>query len=365
MSLQLYRAWFFTMVSALCLLTGNYAVGQEASESVLDSVQVSFQVGDMAPQPVVDQWLGGDAVQSYAKGNVYVVEFWATWCGPCIKAMPHLSELAERYAKDGLVVIAITKADEANSREAIEKFANGPGKKYRFSYAICEGDTTQKDYMEAAGQNGIPCSFVIDREGKLAYVGHPHDLDYVLERVIAGTWRGKADADELREMNETIAKLPSMAQSDPDKALKMVENIRRVNPARAKGLDFAYVEVMVLCKKKMFDKAKTIIEASTNTKGEVEDRGMVAMLSGLLVSKELNPEGVHRDFALGKIEEAEIALKDDWQNLVQVGVAYMMSGEVDKYTKCMNRVIELCPDEQLKKSLQMAVEMQIKAASAK
>lgn len=365
MALRLYHAWFFTVAFAICLLTGNYAVGQEQTQSESGSAQLSFKIGDMAPKPVVDHWLGGDAVVAYEKGNVYVVEFWATWCAPCIKAMPHLSELAERYAKDGLVVIAMTRADEANTREAIENFANGRGKNYRFSYAICEGDTTYRNYMEASGQNGIPCSFVIDREGKLAYVGHPHDLDYVLERVIAGTWRGQADADEVREMNENISKLPMIAQTDPDKAFQMVEHIRRVNPERANGLDFAYVEVMVLCKKKMFDKAKSIIESSTKNKGEVEDWGMIAVLGGLLSSKESNPEGVHRDFALGKIEEAENALKDDWQNLVQVALAYMLSGEVPKYAKCMNRVIELCPDEQLKKSLQLALETQIKAAGVK
>lgn len=298
MALQPHRSLFFTIVSALSLLFGNYAVGQGDPEVGAGPDQVTFQIGNKAEQPVIDHWVGGDAVASYSKGSVYVVEFWATWCGPCIKAMPHLSELAERYAKDGLVVIAVTKADESNTREAIEQFANGPGKNYRFRYAICEGDTMYKDYMEASGQKGIPCSFVIDREGNLAYVGHPNDLDYVLERVVAGKWRGKPDADEIREMNETIPKLPAMAQTDPDKALQVVEHIRRVNPSRAKGLDFAYVEIMVLCKKKMFDQAKAIIDSSVNGSGEVEDWGMIAMLSGLLVSKELNPEGQHRDFAL-------------------------------------------------------------------
>ncbi len=359
MTLQLHRVAFSLVLLAIGCAS---AACQDPQANTKNESSNTLQIGDKAPKLEVDHWLGGAAVESFAKGNLYVVEFWATWCSPCIKSMPHLSELAERYSKDGLVVVATTKADEANTREAVEQFISGPGKDFRFRYAMCEGDATYKAYMEASGQKGIPCSFVIDREGKLAYIGHPHDLDYVLERLVSGKWRGKADADEIREMNESIGKLGSMAMTDPDKALQIVEHIRRVNPQRAKGLDFSYVEVMVLCQKKMFDRAKEVIESLSKDNGKATDWGAIAMLSGLLGSKESNPEGKHLDFATTKLQAAEDALKDDWQNLIQVGVAYQILGNAAKYKECMARVIEKCPDEQMKKTLQMAIEMQQKAA---
>ncbi len=241
--------------------------------------------------------------------------------------MPHLNELAERYAKDGLIVVALTKSDDANTLEAVETFANGPGKKYAFRYAFCESDTTYRDYMEASGQNGIPCSFVIDRNGKLAYVGLPHDLDYVLERVIKGEWRGKVDADALRELNESVGKLAQIAQTDADKALEIAEHVRRTNPGRAKGLDFAYGEIIALCKKQKFDRVKEIIESLSDDSNKQIEWASVAMLSGLLASAELNPDQKNVDYAIAKIEVAETVLKDDWQSILQVGISYRMAGK--------------------------------------
>ncbi|MCU0713051.1 MAG: TlpA family protein disulfide reductase [Pirellula sp.] len=359
MNLKLHYA----IAGLLSLVVVNHfvinSVGQEQSSNAEPASGRTFQVDDVAPALQVDHWLNGDPITSFSKDKVYVIEFWATWCGPCIKSMPHLSELADRYAKDGLIVVALTKSDEANTREAVEQFMSGPGKKYPFRYAFCESDTTYRDYMEAAGQKGIPCSFVIDRAGKLAYVGLPNDLDYVLERVMKGEWKGKTDADELREINDSIGKLGQLAQTDADKALEIAEHVRRVNPKRAQSLDFAYGEILALCKKKRFDRSREIIESMSGESNKTIDWTGVAMLSGLIASTELNPDGKHADFALGKIHAAEDALKDDWQSLLQVGIAYQIAGKKEKFREIMEKAIASCPDEQVKKSLKTALDLQM------
>ena len=61
----------------------------------------SLKVGDPAPALKVTNWLQGDAVETFELGKVYVVEFWATWCGAPIRYMPHLAELQARYKDRG------------------------------------------------------------------------------------------------------------------------------------------------------------------------------------------------------------------------------------------------------------------------
>lgn len=65
---------------------------------VLGQDKTTLKVGDPAPPVKVFKWVKGNPVESFEKDKVYVMEFWATWCGPCKAAMPHLSEMARKYA---------------------------------------------------------------------------------------------------------------------------------------------------------------------------------------------------------------------------------------------------------------------------
>ena len=71
----------------------------------------SLKVGDLAPALKVSKWLQGDAVRNFEPGKVYVVEFWATWCGAPIRYMPHLAELQARYKDQGVTIISFTSRD--------------------------------------------------------------------------------------------------------------------------------------------------------------------------------------------------------------------------------------------------------------
>jgi thiol-disulfide isomerase/thioredoxin len=337
------------------------AYGQETSTTAEPTTPTTpmptLQVGDPAPQLSVDQWIKGEPVKEYSGKNIYVIEMWATWCSPCLKAMPHLHELASKHAKDGLVVVALTTGDEANTSDAVEKFVQEKGREYNFHFAFSVGHANRTNFMEASGQNGIPCSFVIDRQGKIAFIGQPHDLDYVLGRMVKGQWRGKEDADELKRMNESVIGISTLVQSDPEKALEITRHIRKVNPQRTKSLDFAYAEVLTLTHNKMFDEAKAAIETTIAADSQKSEWGQVALLCASLASPQTNPKRVHRDYALQKMAEAEKHLKDDWQNLLKVSMAYQMAGEQTKYKACMNRVIEICPDAEIKASLRLLTKL--------
>ena len=148
----------------------------------------SLSVGSPAPQLQVAKWIKGSPVAKLEASRLYVVEFWATWCPPCRRSIPHLTELAKKY--EGKVqIIGVSVSERESNPEArlakVSEFVKTMGDK--MSYLVA-ADTAQgfmsKNWMEAAGQNGIPASFIV-KEGKIAWIGHPMaGLDEQLAKLV-------------------------------------------------------------------------------------------------------------------------------------------------------------------------------------
>jgi thiol-disulfide isomerase/thioredoxin len=105
------------------------------------------------------------------RGRVVLIDFWATWCGPCVASIPHLIELHDKYADQGLVIVGHTDGSSTN----LEGFIAAK----KIPYLISVG----ADIGDAYGVNGIPQVFVVDPDGKVAWSGHPAGLQ---ESVITG-----------------------------------------------------------------------------------------------------------------------------------------------------------------------------------
>src|SRR5262245_43903748 len=119
---------------------------------------VSLKVGDPAPGLKASKWLQGQEVKKFEPGKVYVVEFWATWCAPCIAAMPHLAQLQARYKDKGVTVIGYSAQDPSNTEQQVAAFVKKRGPKLGYTFAFGEDRKTWDAWMRAAGRKGIPCT---------------------------------------------------------------------------------------------------------------------------------------------------------------------------------------------------------------
>jgi len=158
-----------------------------------------LKLGDPAPQLRVSQWIKGNPVQTFKKGKIYVVEFWATWCLPCIAAMPHLSIMANKY-KDEVIVLGIDILErKTTSMEKVKTFVEGMGHRMDYHVAVQDSNFMEVGWFNASGEQGIPKSFVVNGEGKLAWIGHPMHLDKILPKIMNNTWDIKAELTERKE----------------------------------------------------------------------------------------------------------------------------------------------------------------------
>src|SRR5438067_2198543 len=104
------------LLTAACCVLGGPLVSAAADPQPAKP-QPTLKAGDAPPPLKATKWLTGAEVKAFEKGKVYVVEFWATWCGPCVVMMPHLGDLQEELGPKGVTVVGFTAQDPGNTAE--------------------------------------------------------------------------------------------------------------------------------------------------------------------------------------------------------------------------------------------------------
>jgi thiol-disulfide isomerase/thioredoxin len=176
---------------------------------VVGSAQAGeLNVGDPAPKLEVKEFVKGEPVACLEKGTVYVVEFWATWCPPCWATIPHLTELQKKYKDVVFIGVSIAERDSRGVKPFVEQMGD------RMAYRVATDDVPGKMYktwFQAAGQRGIPCAFIINKDTNIAWIGHPTRMEEPLAQVVAGIDNPEIEA-KIKELQQELDSLQSAGQ---------------------------------------------------------------------------------------------------------------------------------------------------------
>jgi thiol-disulfide isomerase/thioredoxin len=150
-------------------------IGEEDAAAIGKPARLDFTMKDMN---------GVDVKLASFKGRVILLNFWATWCGPCKVEIPDLVALQEQY-RDDLVVLGVQVQDEMNS--SIPAFA----KEFKINYPLLDGNNREDVEIAFGPFYGIPATVVIDRDGVIAMkhagIRSKEQLQQVIEPLVGAT----------------------------------------------------------------------------------------------------------------------------------------------------------------------------------
>ncbi len=137
-----------------------------------------LKTGSPAPNWTMEDADGKRHSLADYQGQVVVMDFWATWCGPCIKAMPGLQRLHDKYGEENVKVIGVNTAEN----EGADPAGFMKKKKYTYQLLLDSDNSVASTYQV----RGIPAFYVVSGDGTIVYsaVGYSPDHEKELEKVI-------------------------------------------------------------------------------------------------------------------------------------------------------------------------------------
>ncbi|MGC8842043.1 MAG: TlpA family protein disulfide reductase [Candidatus Sumerlaeaceae bacterium] len=192
-------------------------------------------------------------------GKIAIVEFWATWCGPCRISIPHLAELQRKYAAQGVTIVGIS--DEP--KDTVQQFVATQGVSMPYAVGVQATRQLFRSYMGAFGVRGIPHAFIVSADGRILWHGHPMMMDKPLEDIISGRYDlekarladraqralsklqhilTRGPASQREEALNAMAQLAEQFQRDPAYVSELAKILRAtavLNP----GLSARYVDI--------------------------------------------------------------------------------------------------------------------------
>ncbi|HEV8112368.1 MAG TPA: TlpA disulfide reductase family protein [Planctomycetota bacterium] len=324
------------LATAAVVLTTGAAFSQKPADAA--AKKPSLVAGSPAPALVIDKWVKGSPVPSFEKGKVYVVEFWATWCGPCIAGMPHLSALQRKYKDKGVTFIGVSAKDKNNSLAAVEAMVKNKGDGMDYTVAWDPERTTFDAYMKAAGQNGIPCSFVVDGTGKIVYIGHPMFLDMPMEQIVAGTWDIQKGGAAVAEAQAKTSEIYKALSTDPKAAIALIGEFESKYPAF--GDLFGTLKFDALMATGDFPAAYAAGKKLVDDAIAHKDASALNQIAWKIVDPDAKWEKVDLDLAMRAAEQGvAITNEKDGAVLDTLARVWFLKGDIKKAIECETKAV--------------------------
>ena len=228
------------------------------------------------------EFLQGKAPADWEPGKLYILECWATWCGPCIAVIPHVDELYDKYHDEGLRIIGMNVWEDGRDKVADFVKGRGEGMSYPVAY-VGKGGAFEKDWLTAAGIRGIPHAFLV-RDGELLLTTHPSQLkESTVVELLAGGDRSAAAIKSMRNAQENSGKVREILRAfttaeknkDADAMMQAIKDLEALDPTFT-HLPRMKVDHAVMIED--WEKANTLLEG-------IDDRRVALMCASVVTRR--------------------------------------------------------------------------------
>lgn len=245
-------------------------------------------------------WLQGTPVKEWEKDKVYIFEFWATWCGPCLAAMPHMEQLHQAFKDNPRMQIVGVNVMDRKTPEALKEFIKNRPSPLNYAMAVdVDGKKTKEKWLDPLEVNGIPHAFAV-KNGRLIWRGHPARLSKeVMQAMLkpdfsAASLSAKgpdAGAREWQYYRETSQKVRELVEKDgkdgAQALLKQVQDSGKLPQDQV--IQLKMIPFLVLAEQGKFEEAQSVLDAVSR---EYPDNYRVQIdIAGTLMEGKSVPSG--------------------------------------------------------------------------
>jgi tetratricopeptide (TPR) repeat protein len=271
--------------------------------------------------------------------------------------MPHIASLQAEY-DDKVTFVGVTAEDDATVKEFMGNLAGQGDKTWNdvLTYRIALDDERKTNalFMDAAGQGGIPCAFIVGKTGNIEWIGHPVEIDGPLKQIVDGSWDSalaKKSAAESRALEKALRTVgpeldEAMAAGDVPQAIAMIDDLLKQFPGNNMLLKTRFKIAMQV---PLFDEANK--SARMMVDGAGEDVRVMDDVAWMLATATEKP-GLDLELALSTIQRAaELTQEQDISVLETIARVHSRSGNSAEAIAFQAKAVEAATDPDQKRQL--------------